>query len=337
MGVKKAFITGISGQDGSYLAEFLVSKGYMVAGLVRKKTGEHLINLENILDKIKLFQGDLLHPETISKAIKVFKPDEIYNLAAQSSAVASFVDKVGTGLINGIGPVHVFEIAKEIVPKARIFQASSSELFGSPKMSPQNEGTPFSPMNPYASAKLYSHWMAKILREDKLKPQFISCGILFNHESPRRSLNFVTRKVSAAVACIKNNKKDGIPLNELGEPIIKDGKLKLGSLTSSRDWGYAPDFVEAMWLMLQHEVPDEFVIATGEVHTVEKLCREAFEIVGLNWRDYVVVDRSFVSSAQVTSRCGDYTKAKQVLGWKPRTKFKELVRTMVQADLARFV
>ena len=209
-------------------------------------------------------------------------------------------------------------------------------MFGAPKQIPQNEGTPFNPANPYAASKEFAHRMAVIARKDKKQPQFISCGILFNHESPRRGLNFVTRKITAAIACIKNNKKEGIPFNEIGEPIVKDGKLKLGDLDAKRDWGYAPDYVEAMWIMLQQDRPDDFVIATGEVHTVGEFAEAAFKIAGLNWKDYVVTDPKFVPPVQTGPLCGDPSKAKKLLGWEAKHKFKELVEIMVQADLAKF-
>lgn len=336
MAGKKAFITGISGQDGSYLTELLLDKGYEVAGLVRRTVSNDLGNVRHLKEEIKIYYGDLQCPETIALALYDFKPDEIYNLAAQSSPLASFHDKLGTLMVTGAGAAQVFERAKEAVPRAKIYQASTSEMFGAPPGVPQNESTPFNPANPYAAAKLYGHNMASVARRDKNAPQFIACGILFNHESPRRGLNFVTRKVTAAVACIKNNKKEGIPLNEFGEPIVQNGKLKLGYLGSKRDWGYAADYVEAMWLMLQQDKADDYVIATGEVHTVEDLCQEAFGAAGLNWKDYVVTDPHFVPPVETGPLCGDSSKARKVLGWKPKTAFKELVNLMVQADLARF-
>lgn len=333
---KKAFITGITGQDGSYLSEFLLDKGYEVAGLVRRTVSNSLGNISHIKDQIKIYYGDLQHPESIALAFYDFKPDEIYNLAAQSSPLASFSDKLGTMMVTGLGAVQVFDRAREIVPKAKIYQASTSEMFGAPTIVPQNEITPLAPANPYAAAKLYAHQMACISRIDKKNPQFIACGILFNHESPRRGLNFVTRKVTTAVACIKNNKKEGIPLNEIGEPIIQNGKLKLGHLGSKRDWGYSPDYVEAMWLMLQQERADNFVIATGEVHTVEDLCREAFAVVGLDYKDHVITDPHFVPPVETGPLCGDSSKAKKILKWKPKTTFGELVKIMVHSDLAKF-
>ena len=336
MANKRAFITGISGQDGSYLTEFLLKKDYEVAGFIRRNAANDTGNIEHLLSEIKLYHGDLVSPESIAMALLDFKPDEIYNLASQSSPLSSFKDVFGTMMITGIGAVQVFERVKHIVPKAKIYQASTSEMFGKPKQIPQNEDTPFAPANPYAAAKELAHRMGRIYREDKNAPMFICCGILFNHESPRRGLNFVTRKISAAVAVLKNHKKEDIPINEVGEPIVKDGKLNLGDLDAKRDWGYAPDYVEAMWMMLQQDSPDDFVIATGEMHTVEEFAKEAFEVVGLNWKDYVVVDDKFVPPVQTGPLCGDFSKAKKILGWEPKTKFKKLVEIMVHSDLAKF-
>lgn len=334
--VKKAFITGISGQDGSYLSEFLLDKGYEVAGFVRRNAALDFGNANEIKDEIKIYYGDLHSPESIALALLDFKPDEIYNLASLSSPLGSFKDKFGTIMVTGIGAINVFERAKQIVPDAKIYQASTSEMFGAPTQVPQDENTPLAPANPYAAAKELAHRMAIIARHDKNQPQFIACGILFNHESPRRGLNFVTRKISAAVACIKNEKKTGIPLNEIGEPIVKNGKLKLGDLEAKRDWGYAVDYVELMWMMLQHHTADDFVAATGEVHTVADFTKAAFAVVGLNWEDYVETDPHFVPPVQTGPLCGDASKAKKILGWEPKTKFKDLVKIMVHADLAKF-
>lgn len=333
---KRALITGITGQDGSYLTEFLLDKGYEIAGLVRRTITNDLGNSRHLKDQIKVYYGDLQAPESIALAIYDFKPDEIYNLGAQSSPMASFKDKIGTMMTTGIGAVSVFDRAREIVPEAKIYQASTSEMFGAPPCVPQCEDTILSPANPYAAAKTYAHQMAKIARIDKNNPQFIACGILFNHESPRRGLNFVTRKVTAAVACIKNGRTQEVPLNERGEPIVQNGKLKLGYLGSKRDWGYSPDYVEAMWLMLQQDKPDDFVIATGEVHTVEELCKEAFAVVGLDYKDYVLTDPHFVPPVETGPLCGDPAKAEKVLGWKPKTTFSELIKIMVHSDLAKF-
>lgn len=333
---KRAFITGISGQDGSYLTEFLLDKGYEVAGLVRRNVALDLGNIEEIKDQVKIYYGDLQSPESIALALLDFKPDEIYNLASLSSPLGSFADKFASIMITGVGALHVFERAKQIVPSAKIYQASTSEMFGATKVVPQNENTPFNPANPYAAAKEFAHRMAVIARGDRKQPQFISCGILFNHESPRRGLNFVTRKITVAVAIIKNGKKEGIPLNEIGEPIVQNGKLKLGDLDAKRDWGYAPDYVEAIWTILQQRQADDFVVATGEVHTVKEFAAEAFAVVGLDWKDYVTVDPNFVPPVQTGPLCGDAKKAKKVLGWEPKVKFKELIKIMVHSDLAKF-
>lgn len=336
MANKKAFITGITGQDGSYLAEFLLDKGYEVAGLVRRNAGLDMGNVNAIRDELKIYYGDLQSAESIALALLDFKPDEIYNLASLSSPLASFSDKFATIMVTGIGALNVFERAKQVVPDAKIYQASTSEMFGAPTQVPQNEETPLKPANPYAAAKEFAHRMAGIARNDKKQPQFISCGILFNHESPRRGLNFVTRKITAAVACIKNNRKEGIPMNEIGQPIVQNGKLKLGDLDAKRDWGYAPDYVELMWLMLQQEKADDYVAATGEVHTVKEFAQEAFEVVGLNYEDYIEIDPHFVPPVQTGPLCGDASRVKKALGWEAKTKFKDLVKIMVHSDLAKF-
>ena len=333
---KRAFITGISGQDGSYLTEILLNKGYEVGGLVRRNATAEMGNIDDFKGEIKVYYGDLQSPESIALAFLDFKPSEIYNLASFSSPLGSFSDKLGSIMITGVGALHVFERAKEVVPEAKVYQASTSEMFGAPNQVPQDETTPLNPKNPYAVAKEYAHRMAIIAREDKKNPQFISCGILFNHESPRRGLNFVTRKITAAVACIKNNRKDNVPLNEIGEPIVQNGKLKLGDLGAKRDWGYAPDYVEAMWLMLQQDIADDFVIATGETHTGGEFAEEAFKVVGLNWKDFVVTDSHFVPPVQTGPLQGNPAKAKKVLGWEAKTIFKDLVKIMVHSDLAKF-
>ncbi|EKD89989.1 MAG: hypothetical protein ACD_32C00109G0031 [uncultured bacterium] len=334
--VKKAFITGISGQDGSYLSELLLSKGYEVAGFVRRNAALDFGNANDIKEEVKIYYGDLHSPESIALALYDFKPDEIYNLASLSSPLGSFSDKMGAIMVTGVGALNVFERARQVVPEAKVYQASTSEMFGAPKQVPQDENTPFCPANPYAAAKEFAHRMAVIARNDKKQPQFISCGILFNHESPRRGLNFVTRKITSAVACIKNRKIEGVPLNEIGDSIVKNGKVKLGDLDAKRDWGYAPDYVELMWLMLQQEKADDFVAATGEIHTVREFAEEAFAVVGLNWKDHVEVDPLFIPPVQTGPLCGDPSKAKKLLGWEPKTRFKDLVRIMIHSDLAKF-
>lgn len=331
---KRAFITGITGQDGSYLSEFLLKKGYEVGGLVRDLG--NLGNVAHLQNQIIFYHGEICDLHAIAVAIRKFKPDEIYNLASQSSPIVSFNNPVDTLMATGAGAVNVFNAARDIMPKARIYQASTSELFGEPKKVPQNEHTPFAPANPYAAAKAYAHWMANVFRRDRNNPLFIACGILFNHESPRRGLNFVTRKITAGVACIKNKQSKGLPLGEFGKPIVRDGKLHLGFLGSKRDWGYAPDYVEAMWLMLQTDKPEDFVIATGEVHTVADICKAAFDVVGLDWKKFVITDPAFVPPVETGPLCGDSRKAKKELRWAPKTTFEELIKIMVLSDLKTF-
>lgn len=333
MSNKKALITGITGQDGSYLAELLLSKGYEVSGIVRKTSHYRPANIEHIQGQLNLFYGDLLDSVSLTKIFKAVMPDEIYNLGSQSSPGESFKQPIHTAEITGIGAHRVLDVVREVCPQAKFYQASSSEMFGWVKEIPQNEKTPFDPANPYAAAKLYAHNIARIYRESY--KMFIVCGILFNHESPRRGLQFVTQKVTYAAACAKLGIKTSQYLNEEGEPVFKNGKVAMGNLQAKRDWGFAGDFVEAMWLMLQQEKPDDFVIATGETHTVVELCKEAFSYVGLNWKKYVKVDSRFIRPTEAGPLVGDSSKVRKVLGWKPKTKFKYLVSIMVDANLAR--
>jgi len=330
---KKALITGITGQDGSYLAEFLLNKGYEVSGTVRKTSHFYYANIAHIQERLNLIQADLLDPVSIREAIQKVKPDEIYNLASQSHPAESFRQPIHTAEITGIGAHRVLDAAWDIVPQARVYQASSSEMFGWVKEIPQNEETPFNPANPYAAAKLYAHNIARIYR--KSYKMFISCGILFNHESPRRGLGFVTQKVTYAAACAKLGIRNSQHLNEEGEPIVKNGKVALGNLEAKRDWGFAGDYVESMWLMLQHKEPDDFVIGTGETHSIEELCEEAFSYVGLDYKKYIYVDPRFIRPTETGPLVADYSKAKKVLGWKPKTSFKKLVQMLVDANLAR--
>ena len=330
---KKALITGITGQDGSYLAEFLLKKGYEVSGIVRKTSHFYYANIAHIQERLNLIQADLLDPVSIREAIQKVKPDEIYNLASQSHPAESFRQPIHTAEITGIGAHRVMDAALDVVPNARFYQASSSEMFGWVKEIPQNEETPFNPANPYAAAKLYAHNIARIYR--KSYKMFISCGILFNHESPRRGLGFVTQKVTYAAACAKLDIKTSEHLNEEGEPIVKNGKVALGNLEAKRDWGFAGDYVESMWLMLQHKEPDDFVVGTGETHTIKDLCEEAFSYVGLDYKKYIYVDPRFIRPTETGPLVADYSKAKKVLGWKPKTSFKKLVQMLVDANLAR--
>lgn len=333
MSNKKALITGITGQDGSYLAEFLLSKNYEVSGIVRKTSYYRPANIEHIQNELNLFYGDLLDSVSITKILKAVMPDEIYNLGSQSSPAESFKQPIYTAEITGIGAHRILDVVREVCPQAKFYQASSSEMFGWVKQIPQNEETPFNPANPYAAAKLYAHNIAKIYRESY--KMFIACGILFNHESPRRGLQFITQKVTYAAACAKLGIKTAQHLNEEGESLFKDGKVALGNLDAKRDWGFSGDYVESNWLMLQQRKPDDFVIATGETHTVAELCEQAFSYVGLNWKKYIKVDQRFIRPTETGPLVGDSSKAKKVLGWEPKTKFKDLILIMVDANLAR--
>jgi len=290
-------------------------------------------NISHIQEDLRLIQSDLLDPISIRESIQAVKPDEVYNLAAQSHPAESFKQPIHTAEITAIGAHRVLDATYDVVPKAKFYQASSSEMYGWVREIPQSEETPFNPANPYAAAKLYAHSMTIIYR--KSYDMFAVSGILFNHESPRRHLNFVTQKVTYAAACAKLGVKNSIHLNEEGEPIVKGGKVALGNLEAKRDWGFAGDYVEAMWLMMQQEKPDDFVIGTGETHTIQELCEEAFEYAGLNWKDHVVVDKRFVRPTETGPLVADPTKAKKALGWSPKTSFKELVRLMVDAHTAR--
>ena len=330
---KKALITGVTGQDGSYLAELLLQKGYEVYGMVRKTSHLQYPNISHIQEELHLIQSDLLDPVSLRETIQKVKPDEVYNLASQSHPSESFKQPIHTAEITGIGAHRVLDATWDIVPKAKFYQASSSEMFGWVKEIPQNEDTPFNPANPYAAAKLYAHVMTKIYRESY--KMFAASGILFNHESPRRHLGFVTQKVTYAAACAKLGVKNSVHLNEEGEPIVKNGKVALGNMEAKRDWGFAGDYVEAMWLMLQEKKPDDFVIATGETHTIKELCEEAYGYVGEDWEKHVIVDKRFLRPTETGPLIGDASKAKQVLGWEPKVGFKELIEMMVNANIAR--
>jgi GDPmannose 4,6-dehydratase len=330
---KKALITGITGQDGSYLAEFLLKKGDQVTGIVRKTSNLLYANINHIQHRVNLIYADLVDPVSISQVIKDVQPDEIYNLASQSVPATSFKQPIHTAEITGIGPHRVLEAIREVCPKAKFYQASSSEMFGWVREVPQNEETPFNPANPYAAAKLYAHNIAKIYRESY--GMFISCGILFNHGSPKRNLNFVEQKVSYAAACAKLGIKTSEHLNEEGEPIVKNGKVAMGNLDAKRDWGFAGDYVETMWLMLQQKKPDDYVVGTGKTHTIRQLCKTAFSFVGLDWKKYVKVDPRFIRPTETGPLVADYSKMKKKLGWEPKTNFKELVSMLVDANLAR--
>ena len=333
MAKKRAFITGITGQDGPYLAELLLKKGYDVSGMVRKTSHEDYANIGHIQDHLKLFQGDLLDPVALREIIQKIEPDEVYNLASQSHPSESFKQPIHTAEITGIGAHRVLDATLDVNPKTKFYQASSSEMYGWVREIPQNEETPFNPANPYAAAKLYAYAMTRIYR--KSYNMFACNGILFNHESPKRHLGFVTQKVSYAAACAKLGITTSDHLNEEGEPIVLKGKVSLGNLEAKRDWGFAGDYVEAMYLMMQADEPDDFVVATGETHSIQELCEEAFEYVGLDYQDFVTVDKRFIRPTETGPLIGDASKAKKILGWTPKTNFKELVRIMVDAHLAR--
>jgi GDPmannose 4,6-dehydratase len=318
--MKSALITGITGQDGPYLAEFLLSKGYKVAGTVRRLSTPNMGNIKDIVDKIQLFSADLLDQSSLTDAIRQAEPDEVYNLASQSFVKASWDQPVLTGEFTALGVTRVLEAIRTVNPKIKFYQASSSEMFGKVTESPQKETTRFHPRSPYGVAKAYGHYITVNYRESY--GIFACSGILFNHESPRRGIEFVTRKITNGVARIKLGLQD---------------KLELGSLEPKRDWGYSGDYVEAMWLMLQQEQPDDYVIATGENHSVREFVEEAFKVVGIeDWQKYVVANEpKYMRPAEVDYLIGDASKARKVLGWKPKTSFKELVKIMVEADLER--
>lgn len=317
--MKKALITGITGQDGSYLADLLLEKGYKVYGLVRRTSTPIMVNLEHIKDQIEFVSGDITDLSSLIRIVEQIQPDEVYNLAAQSFVGSSWEQPVLTGNITGLGVTNMLEAVRIAKLDARFYQASSSEMFGKVVETPQKETTPFYPRSPYGVAKLYGHWITVNYRESF--NMYTCSGILFNHESPRRGVEFVTRKITDAVAQIK-----------LGLA----NELRLGNLDAKRDWGFAGDYVKAMWLMLQQDTPDDFVISTGETHTVEEFVEIAFSHVGLNWRDYVVIDPKFVRPAEVDLLLGDCTKAKEQLGWKLDVSFEQLVKMMVDSDLKKY-
>ncbi|PJC66104.1 GDP-mannose 4,6-dehydratase [Candidatus Beckwithbacteria bacterium CG_4_9_14_0_2_um_filter_47_11] len=315
---KRALITGITGQDGSYLAEFLLKKNYQVFGLTRRTSTSNYDRIKEIIDEITLISGDLLDEHSLTNAIKESQPGEVYNLASQSFVPVSWSQPVLTGEFTALGVTRMLEAIRLAKPDARFYQASSSEMFGRVQETPQKETTQFYPRSPYGVAKVYGHWITVNYRESY--QLFAVSGILFNHESPRRGLEFVTRKITHAVARIK-----------LG----RQKKLKLGNMAAKRDWGFAPDYVEAMWLMLQQEKPEDFVIGTGHTWSVEDFARIAFSVIGLNWRDYVEIDQSLIRPAEVDLLRADPAKAKRLLNWEPKTSFEAMVKIMVEADLKK--
>jgi GDPmannose 4,6-dehydratase len=315
---KSALITGITGQDGSYLAELLLEKGYDVHGMVRRSSTEKFDRIEHLRHRITLHQGDLLDHRSLTDALKASQPDEIYNLAAMSFVAVSWIQPTLTAEFTGVGVTRMLEAMREVCPEARFYQASSSEMFGKVREVPQNEDTPFYPRSPYGVAKAYGHFITVNYRESY--DLHATSGILFNHESARRGLEFVTRKITWHAAAIKLGLQD---------------ELRLGNLDARRDWGYAKDYVEAMWLMLQQDRADDYVIATGETHSVRECVQVAFDQAGVeDWERFVVIDPAFVRPAEVELLIGDSAKAKRDLGWEPQTSFEQLIRLMVDADMA---
>jgi GDPmannose 4,6-dehydratase len=318
MAAKRALITGITGQDGSYLAELLLDKGYEVHGMVRRASTEKFDRIEHLRERIELHQGDLLDHRSLTDTLKAARPDEIYNLAAMSFVGLSWIQPVLTAEFSGVGVARLLETVREVAPEARFYQASSSEMFGKVREVPQNELTPFHPRSPYGVAKIYGHFITVNYRESY--GLHATSGILFNHESPRRGREFVTRKITWHAAAIKAGMAD---------------TLALGNLDAERDWGYAEDYVEAMWRMLQQDEPGDYVVATGKAHSVRDCVQIAFEHVGLDPEGHVVVDERYLRPAEVDHLIGDATKAREQLGWEPKTSFEEMIRFMVDSDLAQ--
>jgi GDPmannose 4,6-dehydratase len=314
---KKAFITGITGQDGSYLAELLLDKGYEVHGLVRRSSSFNTWRIDHVRERLSLHYGDLVDQNSLVRTLELVGPDEIYNLAAQSHVKVSFEMPEYTGNVTALGVLRLLDAVRDIGLAARVYQAGSSEMFGLVAETPQSERTSFHPRSPYGCAKVFGHFIAVNYREGY--GMHVSNGILFNHESPRRGENFVTRKITMGIAAIKHGKAKNLPL---------------GNLEAKRDWGYAEDYVEAMWRMLQQEKPGDYVVATGETHSVREFCEEAFSHAGLDWQKYVVVDPKYFRPAEVDVLLGDPAKARRELGWQTTLDFKGLVRLMVEADLA---
>ncbi len=312
----RALITGITGQDGSYLAEFLLDKGYEVYGIVRRSSLEKYDRVEHIAEKIRFVEGDLTDQSSLDHAVQQLKPDEIYNMAAQSFVPVSWNQPVLTADVTGLGALRVMEAIRKHSPQSKFLQASSSEMFGKVREKPQTEQTPFHPRSPYGVAKVFGHHITVNYRESY--GIFACSSICFNHESPRRGAEFVTRKVTQTVAKIKLGLAD---------------KLKMGNIDAQRDWGFAGDYIRAMWLMLQQPQADDYVIATGQTHSVQELLEVAFSCAGLDWKKYVEIDPKLVRPAEVDYLCGDASKARRVLGWKPEVNFQQLIEMMVEADL----
>lgn len=329
---RTALVTGITGQDGSFLAEFLLEQNYRVVGFARRDSwlGPH--PARHLANDVQMQFGDMTEALDIVGAVRESQPDEIYNLASQSRPGESWFRAPETLMVNGLAAIRLFEAARHHRPGCRIYHASSSEMFGRAAQTPQNEDTPFNPVNPYAAAKVYAHQMAHIFRDSY--SMYIACGILFNHESERRPLHFLTQKVAYGAACAALGIRNSPDRNERGRPIVENGKLSLGNLDIARDWGYAGDFVRAMWMMLQRDQPEDFVIGTGRLHTLRELCATAYGCVGLDWIDNVTSDPSLVRPLEAGQTLADPTRARAVLGWEPTVDFDAMVGRMVRAQLA---
>jgi GDPmannose 4,6-dehydratase len=335
MSPRKALITGITGQDGSYLTELLVGKGYEVYGLQRQGAGGVRAELREILAPVHMLAGDLKDYDSLVLALRKSRPDEIYNLAAQSNPGESWRSPLETAEVNALGAQKLFDAAWLEAPSSRLFHASSSEIFGDMSASVLDEHSPLEPLNPYAASKIFAHQVAGLMR--RRRRQFIACGILFNHESPRRGMPYVTQKIAYGAACISLGIVDSEQLNEAGEPIVRGAKVALGNLDVVRDWGYAGDYVEAMWLTLQHGEPGDFEIGTGVGHSIRDLCRQAFECVGLDWQQHIVIDRRLIRESERPAATADPEKARALLGWTARMRFEELIATMVQSHRQRLM
>jgi GDPmannose 4,6-dehydratase len=329
--MKRALITGITGQDGSFLAELLLEKGYQVFGFARRDSWFKPNCASHLSSRVEILFGDMTEGIDIASAVQDSEPDETYNLASQSRPGESWARAPETLLVNGLGAIRLFEAIRHNRPSCRVYHASSSEMFGQALVSPQNEQTPFNPVNPYAATKVYAHHMVRIYRGSY--GLFISSGLLFNHESERRPLHFVTQKVAYGAACAALGIDNSPDLNEMGRPIVQAGKLALGNLEIARDWGYAGDFVRAMWLMLQQDQPNDFVIGTGRLHTLRDLCEAAYRGVGRDWRDSVVSDAALVRPLESGQTLADPSKARRELGWEPTVSFEKMVEKMVAAQV----
>lgn len=331
--MQRALITGITGQDGFFLAEYLLSKGYHVMGVARHPARVEESFAHQLEGRVEMLFGDVSHEADVMRLMKYALPDEVYHLASQSRPGESWLHASTTLKMNGLGALYVFDAVRLHCPKARVFHASSSELFGQCVSSPQNEVTPFNPSNPYGASKVYAHHMARLYRENY--GLFIACGILFNHESELRPLHFVTQKVAYGAACAALGVLHSPDTNERGQPIVCDGKLSLGNLHVARDWSHARDVVRAMWLMLQQESPDDFVIGSGQLHTLQQLCEVAYGYVGCEWQAHVVSDPALVRPLETTTLVSYPTKAEQILGWNRLVGFEQMVRDMVDAQMTR--